>query len=171
MRRLLLLGVGLVVVAALILIGWRSDALGIRTASPWASVALAFDSPPAYPGYEWTRDGKTVPREEIAAIAGPEHCGWQSATLLSIGWPPGTFASTAALARRYVRDPQGAINSSLRQRLAVNIDLPRDARPTGYRLGSIEIYLSPSDQDEAIYVVGPGGSERWPRSDPMTLCA
>ena len=170
-RRLLLMGVGVMVIAALVVLGWRFNGLGIRTASPLASVAIAFDSPPAYPGYEWTRDGKTVPREEIAAIAGPDHCGWQSATFLFIGWPPGTFASTAALARQYVRDPHGAINSSLRQRLAMNIDPPRDARPTGYRLGSIEIYLSPSDQDEAIYVVGPRGAERWPRSEPMPLCA
>lgn len=170
-RRLLLLGVGLIVVAALVFVGWRFNALGIRTASPLASVAIAFDSPPPYPGYEWTREGRTVPREEIAAIAGPDHCRWQSATFLFIGWPPGTFAGTAALARQYVRDPHGAINSSLSQRLAINIDPPRDARPTGYRLGSIEIYLSPSDQDEAIYVVGPRGAERWPRSEPMTLCA
>lgn len=158
-------------VAAAALLGWRSNALGIRTAAPWASVALAFDSPPAYPGYEWTRDGKTVPREEIAASAGPDHCSWQSATFLSIGWPPGTFANTAALARQYVRDPRAAINSSLRDRLATNVELPRDAKPTGYRLGVIEIYLSPADQDQAIYAVGPGGAERWPRSDPMTLCA
>ena len=170
-RRLLFMGVGVFVIAALVVLGWRFNGLGIRTASPLASVAIAFDSPPAYPGYEWTRDGKTVPREEIAASAGPGHCGWQSATFLSIGWPPGTFANTAALARQYVRDPQGAISGSLRQRLAMNIDPPRDARPTGYHLGSIEIYLSPSDQDEAIYVVGPRGAERWPRSDPMTLCA
>lgn len=43
--------------------------------------------------------------------------------------------------------------------------------PTGYTYDSIQVYLSPTDQDEAIYVVGPFGSERWPRSDPMTLCS
>jgi len=41
----------------------------------------------------------------------------------------------------------------------------------GYRYGAIELYLNPSDQDEAIYVVSPTDVERWPRSDPMTLCA
>ena len=34
---------------------------------------------------------------------------------------------------------------------------------------TVEIHLSPSDQDEYIYVVGPIGAERWPRSDLMTL--
>ena len=44
-------------------------------------------------------------------------------------------------------------------------------RSMGYRYGAIELYLSPSDQDETIYVVSPTDVERWPRSDPMTLCA
>jgi len=48
---------------------------------------------------------------------------------------------------------------------------PTDARPTGYTFRSIQIYLSPTDQDDAIYLVGPTGAERWPRSDPMTLCS
>jgi hypothetical protein len=170
-RRLLLLGVGVTVIAALVVLGWRFNGLGIRTASPLASVAIAFDSPPASPGYAWTRDGRAVPREEVVAFAGPDHCRWQSATFLMIGWPPGTFANTAALARQYVRDPKAAVKSSLRERLATNVELPGDARATGYRLGVIEIYLSAADQDQAIYVSGPGGTERWPRSDPMTLCA
>ena len=49
--------------------------------------------------------------------------------------------------------------------------LPADAVATGYRYQAIEIYVSPSDQDDAVYVVGPGAVERWQRSEPMTLCA
>jgi len=37
--------------------------------------------------------------------------------------------------------------------------------------GSIQIFVSPTDQDDAIYVVGALATERWPRSDPFTLCA
>jgi len=48
------------------------------------------------------------------------------------------------------------------------VTLPADARATGYRLGAIEIYVSPSDQDEA-YVVSPRDAERWPRVDPVRL--
>jgi hypothetical protein len=49
--------------------------------------------------------------------------------------------------------------------------LPADARATGYVYRSIGIFLSPTDQDVAIYVVGPSGVERWPRADPMMLCS
>ena len=35
--------------------------------------------------------------------------------------------------------------------------LPTDAQATGYRLGAIELYVSPSDDDRWIYVVGPSG--------------
>lgn len=62
------------------------------------------------------------------------------------------------------------VRAALRDRLDLNARLPSDARPTGYMYRDVQIYVSPSDQDEAIYVVGRAGTERWPRSDPMTLC-
>ncbi len=159
------------VLSALALIGWRMNLLGIRTSSSLASVAVAFDPPPSYPGYPWMRQGRPVSPKELVTAAGPAHCGWQSATYLTIGWPLGTVSTTAAQARLYIRDPSGVVSSSYRQGLVLHTTLPSDARPTGYSYGSLELYLSPLDQDEAIYVVGPGGAERWPRSDPMTLCA
>jgi hypothetical protein len=152
------------------LIGWRMNLLGIRTASPFASVGVAFDPPPSYPGYQWTRHGHPVSPDELVTAAGPAHCGWQSATYLTMGWPLGTVSTTAAQARLYIRDPNGVVSSFYRQLLVIHATLPSDAQPTGYSYGSIEVYLSPSDQDQAIYVVGPGGAERWPRSDPMNLC-
>ena len=134
------------------------------------ALGAVFDSTPYYPGYPWVRDGRPVKPEELGTIAGPGHCEWQSATLLYIGWPVGTLASSSAQARQYIRDPRGAVSATLRDRLELRATVPGDARPTGYTHGSIQIYLSPSDQDEATYVVGPTGAERWPRSDPMTLC-
>jgi hypothetical protein len=62
------------------------------------------------------------------------------------------------------------VGASYRDGLVRHASLPPDARATGHRHGSIEIYVSPSDQERAIYVVGADGAERWPRSDPMTLC-
>lgn len=142
----------------------------MRSGTPLSSVAAAFDLPPSYPGYAWTRDGNTVSPFELVTSAGPDHCGWESATYLTIGWPPGTVASSATGARLYIRDPHGAVAASYREGLVVHASVPADARPTGHRHGSIQIYVSPSDQDRAIYVVGADGAERWPRSDPMTLC-
>ena len=133
--------------------------------------ASLFEATPDYPGYAWTRDGHTVSPEELGTIAGPRHCGWQSATFLNIGWPPGTQSSTAAQARQYIRDPNGVTPTKLRDSFELHATLPSDARATGYIFEGISIYLSPSDQDSAAYVVGTRSVERWPRSDPMTLCA
>ncbi len=135
------------------------------------SVAATFERTPAYPGYVWIRDGSAVSPEELGTIAGPAHCDWQEATFLSIGWPPGTESMSSADARQYIRDPKGVVPPrNLLTILTLDATLPTDARSIGYRLGAIEIHLSSTDQDEAAYVVGPDGAERWPRSDPMTLC-
>jgi hypothetical protein len=134
------------------------------------SVGVAFDNPPAYPGYQWTRNGQAVPAAELEASAGPNHCDWQSATILTIGWPLGTSAQNAGHSRYYIRDPKGVIGGTYQQRLVKDAQLPATAKPSGYKLGSIELYLSPSDQDEAIYLVTPSGSERWPRADPTFGC-
>jgi hypothetical protein len=112
-----------------------------------------------------------VAPDVIVAAAGPEHCQWQSATFLTIGWPLGTPARDAGSARQYIRDPLGVVPAHLLAPFEKKIDVPRDARPTGYRYQNIQLYLAPSDQDSAAYLVGPGSVERWPRSDPMTVCS
>lgn len=141
-----------------------------RRSAPGAALGAIFDSTPAYPGYPWVRDGRPVKPEELGTSAGPAHCGWQSATFLTIGWPVGTLSTSSAESRQYIRDPRGVIPNRPRGRLDLNVTVPSDARPTGYTYGPNQIYLSPSDQDDAIYVVGPTGAERWPRSVPMSLC-
>ena len=161
-----IVGIGLATVAVLAILAWQSNLLDVRA----QSVATAFDQPPAYPGYTWTRDGRAVAPEEMETIAGPSHCGWQSATMLFVVWPPGSAATTYFTGRLYIRDPEGAYGVRFRDRLARNVTLPADARGTGYRLGAIEISVSPSDQDEA-YVVSPRDAERGPRVDPVRLCA
>jgi hypothetical protein len=158
----------LVVFAAL---GWRGNLFGIRTERPLGSVARAFDQPIAYPGNVWTRDGRRVTEFELVTIAGPEHCGWQSATVLFIAWPPGTVAPDASRSRQYVRDPQGVMLRAGQTSFERNVTLPPDAKPTGHWLGVIELYFSPTDDERWIYVVSPSGAERWPRVDPMILCA
>jgi len=164
------LGLAAVIAVGLVLAAWRLDLFEIRSGTPISSVAAAFDVPPAYPGYRWTRDGRTVSEFELVTSAGPSHCGWESATYLTIGWPPGTVASYASGAHLYIRDPHGVVATSYRDGLVLHATLPPDARPTGHRHGALQIYVSPSDQDRAIYVMGADGAERWPRSDPMTLC-
>ena len=134
------------------------------------SLGVAFDNPPAYPGYPWTHNGQPVPTVELGASAGPNHCDWQSATILTVGWPLGTVSQNAGHSRSYIRDPKGVIGATYQQRFVKDAQLPGAARPTGYKLGAIELYLSPADQDEAVYLVTPSGAERWPRADPMFGC-
>ena len=165
---------GALVVLALVVfaaVGWRANLLGVRTERPFGSVATAFDDTPAHPGYAWTRDGRVVSQFELVTIAGPGHCGWEKATSLFIGWPPGTVAPDASRSRQYIRDPRGVVDGRFQELLERDVALPSDAKPTGHRLGAIELYTSPSDDDRWIYVVGPSNVERWPRADPMVLCA
>src|SRR5687768_11555798 len=165
---------GAVLVLALVVfaaLGWRANLLGVRTERPFGSVATAFDHTPAPPGFPWKREGRVVSQFELATIAGSGHCGWESATFIFIGWPPGTVALNASGSRLYIRDPYGVVDGRYQELLERDVKLPSDARPTGHRLGAIELYTSPSDDDRWIYVAGPSSVERWPRSHPMTLCA
>jgi hypothetical protein len=133
--------------------------------------AALFDRPPAFPGYSWCYKGHTVGWQVVTSSAGPAHCAWETAAFLTIAWPPGTYSESAVHARQYIRDPLGVTHAtSLRSSLELQVPLPVDATPTGLRLRGVEIYVSPSAGDDAVYVVGGGVAEQWPRSDPMTLC-
>jgi len=135
-------------------------------------VGSYFDSPPAYPGSPWVIDGRSVGSNELEAIAGPSHCGWDSATMLFVGWPPGTIAANGSQARQYIRDPRRAVGGApLLGTWAHDPPLPVDAVDTRYRYGPIKLYFAPSDRDVYAYLVAPQDSERWPRSDPLTLCS
>lgn len=137
------------------------------------TVAGYFDNPPAWPGQPWSRNGVEVSNEVLESSAGPEHCGWQSATMMFMGWPPGTDATSSSQARQYIRDTRAALldDRSLQGSFEHNPTLPPDATDTGFRYdGVLKLYLSPSDADRYVYLIAPADSERWPRSDPMTLC-
>ena len=129
--------------------------------------------PQAWPGALWTKNGAIVPPLIIDAAAGPSPCdGWQSATFLTLGWPLGRRASFSTQARQYVRDPRGVVDpANLRSHLDLHATLPPDARPTGYFDGGAQLYVAPSNEDVAIYIVEGSTVERWPRSDPMTTCS
>jgi hypothetical protein len=104
-------------------------------------------------------------------IAAAGHCGWQAATLLHLPWPLGTNPTSSADVRQFVRDPKFVTPQlHLRGTLDLHAALPADATATSYRYQTIEVYVSPSNQD-AVYVVGPAAVERWPRAEPMTLCS
>jgi hypothetical protein len=133
------------------------------------SVADYFSPPQPYPGPTWARGGRAVVGRELNSIAGPAHCDWQSAVMLYLGWPPGTVSQSIADRRQFIRDPDGVIGFGVRDELAIAIDLPDDARDTGYRSGELELWLAPSDPD-AAYLRAGDDVERWPRADPVVAC-
>lgn len=91
---------------------------------------------------------------------------------MNVGWPLGTRAESASQARQYLRDPNGVFpRSNLHGVFALRAELPSGAYDTGYRDGSIALYLSRGDRDDAAYLVAGSEVERWPRSDPMTGCS
>jgi hypothetical protein len=101
----------------------------------------------------------------VTDIAGPSHCGWESARLLHLTHADGT------LDRQYVRDPLGVLPAgSLLGRYEEGVEPPPDAFDSGYRAeGGLQIWFTESDT--ALYVIGPDGTERWPRADEPIGCA
>jgi hypothetical protein len=168
-------------IAALLLLTaafWVMTSLPIADPLPpqlqgWRTVGSYFDHPPAWPGKPWTtRDGFGVDAQVLEAAGGPSHCAWDSLTFMNIGWPLGTTAITAAQSRLYIRDPGGILKDlSPSGTWARNPNLPPDARDTGYRYGALKLYLAPSDEDAYAYLIAPGDSERWPRSEPQLACS
>lgn len=170
MSRLLVAGLSLVLLSAC---GLPSTGAGGRppvTPEPSRQTVAQYFSPPQpYPGPTWTKDGRPVDGRELNSIAGPDHCGWQSAVLMHLGWPLGTVSQTSAEIHQFIRDPDGVIVRGPRDKLALHIGMPPDARATGYRNGELELWLSPSDPDAAYLRVN-DDVERWPRADPVVAC-
>ena len=151
-----------------------SPQLPTASAAAHASdLGASFDSPPDFPGYPWTYQGQPVDTTHgMNTIAASRHCGWQAATLLHLPWPLGTNPTSSADIRQYVRDAKGVTpQRNLHGSLDLHATLPADTVATGYRYQAIEVYVSPSNADTSVYVVGPNAVERWPRADPMTLCS
>lgn len=138
--------------------------------TPDVSVSSIFGSPGPYPGDVWVKDKHDVPANVLSAWAGPEHCGSQSATFLVMGWPIGETASPPT-ERAYIRDQSGVISGKLAKGLDLHAHLPADAHRTGYSVRSVELWTAASDVNVAVYLVGRGGAERWPRAEPMPLCS
>lgn len=112
---------------------------------------------------------------ELHVINGAEHCGWQSASFLTLAWPIGSDVEDGSEenVRSYVRDPGGVLSGDLAVPPPdLDAALPEDAASTGYHRGDWQLWVSPGDVDEAVYLVaGNGIVERWPRSMQLAACA
>ena len=162
---------GAVVAAALL--ATIAAAVMLRTDSPapgGRTVGGYFDTPPAWPGPAWRHGNRTASWPELDASAGPSQCGWQALTFFTLGWPLGN-PSPIGPWHQYIRDPFAHLGGAHELGTwAHNPNLPADALDTGYHYATVRLYLAGSDQDRYVYIVAPGDSERWPRSDPVTEC-
>jgi len=117
----------------------------------------------------WTRYGRPIDDSIISSLAGAGHCGRQRAVELSLS-PADGFPAPLSDPRTYIRDPDGAVSEDLRTLFDPDATLPPDAVDTGYRAGPLQLWLAPSDLDEAAYVVIADDVERWPRSERSLGC-
>ena len=116
--------------------------------------------------------GEVVPESVVSTVRGAEHCGWESAFFLWLGWPLGTAAKTSASAREYIRDPERRLPAKqVLVPLDLDASLPGDARYTGYHLDDAQLWVSAREAREAVYIVRGEKIERWPRSRSLIACA
>jgi hypothetical protein len=108
------------------------------------------------PGAEWLdADGRS---STIVEFSGSAHCEWQSATFIALG-----------PLQQYVLDPEGVVPSTGRdfvgvEPLPIEMRLPADAEYTGFHHDERELWVSPAEGGDAIYIVSPEVTQRWPRN-------
>ncbi|MET7481332.1 hypothetical protein ABZT17_44460 [Streptomyces sp. NPDC005648] len=104
----------------------------------------------------WTdTHNRRVPVARVTGNAGPEHCDWQKAHLLSLGAGGGK-------GRLYARDPDGVLpEGSLLAPYDGDARMPADAHDTGYRYGDWRLWLT--EDTSKAYVRTSHGVEAWPR--------
>ena len=163
---------------------WRVDRLGAIGEDYRRWVGLPSTPPPGMPCPEFVRDPKDSLFDEDAdrrwcdaagrgrAISHDQldlftryPCDNGHAAILQIGRPLG--AAMDPLVRwEYVRDPADEFLEQrwLTERYDGDTESPDDAADTGWTNGNIDLWISPSDLDRAIYLVRNGTVERWPRA-------
>lgn len=115
----------------------------------------------------WTRNGVDVNSSEVAVYPGCDTSN--GVQLLRLGWPVGTRTSDPRHTRWFVRDPAGKVSGSLGlPALQQSAHVPSDALDTGYRRGSVKLYLSPTGQ--FAYLADSATAERWPYAASPPLC-
>ena len=120
-----------------------------------------------YPGNQWYGpEGEEIPKrsEIINVIVGPEHCEWQSATMMHVGKPLGDPGGPGSF-DLYIRDPERVMpQQPLMSKLVLDARLPEDASYSGYRTDFMELWLDP-DNEGAAFLVFANHVERWPKAD------
>ncbi len=102
--------------------------------------------------------GNRVPTSVITSSRGPEHCGWESATFLTL------------VGVGYISDPDGVLGADgFVAPFDDDAELPSDAIKTDYQRDGRRLWLS---KDRTIaFVVSDDRVEAWPSSTEDFFCA
>lgn len=122
----------------------------------------------AFPGDPWTIQGQRVATNVISLTLGPETCGYGALVLLTTANRLGQPFHTSDDARQYVRDPDNQFATI--GRFEPSVARPPDAVFTGYRYGSMELWLSNEAGDDVVFMGRDGIWEQWPRAREMFAC-
>lgn len=119
---------------------------------------------------DWTDlAGCLVRIDVLAERPGPDHCGFERATVLITGRPFGARYTTSTDDVEYVRDPEGVFGDpQLRAGFDPDATLPATAVDSGFRRDGVALWHDPADAS-AVWLVGPDHTERWPAGEPP-LC-
>jgi hypothetical protein len=121
--------------------------------------------------FDWTTaDGCLVRIDVIGDLPGPEHCGFESARVITTGIPVGQRYTDASDDATYIRDPENVFgDAETAAAYDPDADLPPEAEDTGFRQGATELWVDPVEQ-LAIYLVTGATVERWPLDPEPTGC-
>jgi hypothetical protein len=138
-------------------------------ATPVVPMAPPAKLPPPDPLGFWTINGQPADRRTIQLHEGPGHCGWESATFLSVSNPLGQPLS-GQNSVEYVRDPKALFADITAGGFEFSVALPADAGFSGYRYGSMELWFSRHVGADAAFLGRLGIWERWPRAAEQIGC-
>lgn len=121
--------------------------------------------------FDWTTaDGCLVRIDVIGDLPGPEHCGFESARVITTGVPVGERYTDASDDATYIRDPENVFgDAETAAAYDPDADLPPEAEDTGFRQGATELWVDRAEES-AIYLVTGATVERWPLDPEPTGC-
>jgi hypothetical protein len=120
--------------------------------------------------HPWTdREGCIIRIDVLTQQVGPDHCGWEKATVLTTGRPLGARYTTPSTDQQYIRDPEGVFGDpALAAAFDPDATLPATAVDSGFRRDGVQLWYDPADPS-AVWMVGPDRTELWPAGGPL-LC-
>lgn len=129
--------------------------------------------------------GRRLPVTEVVSVQGPEHCGWDDITFLTVtesGAPDGhrhhgradasgDAARTSRNATQYVRDVNHELSDHLHTAFDAHSSLPKGAVDTGFQRDGRQLWLVPGDAAYLVRLGTPRDVEKWPAATTPILCA